>query len=383
MAQIENGETMTRLTDASVRALKPASRQYFVRDETVRGFGVRVSPGGTKTFALMHGADRRLTSIGRCGVITLQEARVAAKKMLAEETLGNHAPQTATFRDALDIYISTHLPNNRTAYESERVLKKHLLSPLQSKKLTQIHYQHVAVIVDRIKTNAAANHLYVEARTFFNWAVKRRYLAVSPLAGSTPPHPFVSRDRVLTHEELRSLWYAAEKIGYPYGTIVQLLFWGQRRGETAAIRRDWFANDLISFPPEVVKNGRRHDFPIGPFASRIVGSIPKRGPMLFPARGREDRPFAGWSAGFCELERLSGVKSFVLHDLRRTFATELASLGVAIHVIEKLLNHTGGQLSGVAAIYNRFSYAKEMREAVMLWEKHLTALLSDRQARVA
>jgi len=105
--------------------------------------------------------------------------------------------------------------------------------------------------------------------------------------------------------------------------------------------------------------------------------------MLFPARGHQDRPFAGWSTGFLELERLSGVRKFVLHDIRRTFATELASLGVAIHVIEKLLNHSGGQLSGVAAIYNRFSYAKEMREAVLLWEKHLAGILAARQSRAA
>jgi hypothetical protein len=76
---------MTRLTDTSVRALKPSARQYFVRDETLRGFGVRGSPGGTKTFALMHGAERRLTTIGRCGVITLQDARIAAKKMLVDQ----------------------------------------------------------------------------------------------------------------------------------------------------------------------------------------------------------------------------------------------------------------------------------------------------------
>ena len=98
--------------------------------------------------------------------------------------------------------------------------------------------------------------------------------------------------------------------------------------------------------------------------------------MLFPAEGFDDRPCAGWSRGFARLEQLSGVRGFVLHDLRRTFATELASLGVAIHVIEKLLNHTSGQISGVAAIYNRFSYVKEMREAVALWEKHLATLLA-------
>jgi integrase len=97
--------------------------------------------------------------------------------------------------------------------------------------------------------------------------------------------------------------------------------------------------------------------------------------MLFPAEGYDDRPCAGWSRGFARLEQLSGVRGFVLHDLRRTFATELASLGVAIHVIEKLLNHTSGQISGVAAIYNRFSYAKEMREAIETWEAHLASLL--------
>ncbi len=374
---------MARLSDAVIRSLKPAARQYFFRDDTLRGFGVRVSPQGTKTFALMHGAERRLTTIGRYGIITLLEARVVAKKMLAEQTLGNHAPQIVSFQEALDLYVSTHLPNNRTAYESERVLKKLLLPALQSKKLPHIRYHHVADIVDRIKTRPAANHLYFEARTFFNWAVRRHFLSTSPLAGSTQPHPTVSRDRVLTHSEMRSVWNAASAIGYPYGSIVQLLFWGQRKSETAAIRREWISNDVISFPAAFVKNERRHDFPIGPFASSLIETIPNGGSMLFPARGFDDRPFGGWSAGFIRLQRESGVPGFVLHDLRRTFATELASLGVAIHVIEKLLNHTSGQLSGVAAIYNRYSFAKEMRGAVLLWERHLSSILANTVSQVA
>ena len=69
--------------------------------------------------------------------------------------------------------------------------------------------------------------------------------------------------------------------------------------------------------------------------------------------------------------------------MRRTLATELASLGVAIHVIEKLLNHTSGQISGVAAIYNRFNYANEVRQAIELWEKHLGQILSATVAAAA
>jgi integrase len=141
-----------------------------------------------------------------------------------------------TFREARDVYIATHASNNRTAYEQERVLRKHLLPALQSKKLSDINYQHVAEIIDRIKTKPAANHLYTETRVFFNWTVKRRYLTTSPLAGSAQPYPSVTRDRVLSHAELRAIWFAAEEIGSPYGKIVQLLFWGQRRGETSKLR---------------------------------------------------------------------------------------------------------------------------------------------------
>jgi integrase len=367
---------MARLSDVFIRNLKPGSCQVFYRDETVRGFGVRVSPKGTKTFALMHGADRRLTTIGRFGIITLQEARLAAKKMLAERTLGKYTAQTTTFRDALQLYVSTHLLNNRTAYESKRVLSKHMLPALQSKKLTEIHYQHVAEIIDRIKKKPAANHLYTETRAFLNWCVRRRYLTLSPLAGSTQPYSSVNRERVLTHDELRKIWYAAAELGGRYGAIVQLLMLtGQRRGEISKLRWECISGDQITFPAAIVKNKRTHSIPIGAMARQVIERIDHHSPMLFPADGHDDRPFNAWSSSFLRLKALSGCSNFTLHDLRRTLATELASLGVAIHVIEKLLNHASGQISGIAAIYNRFNYANEVRQAIELWEKHLSEVL--------
>jgi integrase len=69
-----------------------------------------------------------------------------------------------------------------------------------------------------------------------------------------------------------------------------------------------------------------------------------------------------------------------LHDLRRTFATRLAQMKVAAHVVERLLNHKLGSIGNntggiVSEVYNRAAYLPEMREAIGLWEKHLTALL--------
>ena len=56
----------------------------------------------------------------------------------------------------------------------------------------------------------------------------------------------------------------------------------------------------------------------------------------------------------------------------------MASLGVAPHVVEKILNHTAGTFSGVAGIYNRFQYLPEMREALGKWEDHLSSLIATR-----
>ena len=75
-----------------------------------------------------------------------------------------------------------------------------------------------------------------------------------------------------------------------------------------------------------------------------------------------------------QLDKASGVSGWVLHDLRRTFASGLASLGVPIPVVEKLLNHVSGTFSGIVGVYHRYDYAKEMREAVELWEKHIQTL---------
>jgi integrase len=99
--------------------------------------------------------------------------------------------------------------------------------------------------------------------------------------------------------------------------------------------------------------------------------------ILFLARGSTSRPFTGWSKGKAALDKVSGVKDWTLHDLRRTFATRLAELGVAPHVIERLLNHVTGTLSPIALIYNKAKYQEEMRAAIDLWEAKLKTVLNE------
>src|ERR1700722_11053299 len=103
-----------KLTDTGIKALlvKPKGQKTYW-DDMLKGFGCRVSQGGTKSFVVQHGADRRLITIGRYPVITLADARTEAKRILAELTLGRHRPRTVRWDEALERYLAACEEKNR------------------------------------------------------------------------------------------------------------------------------------------------------------------------------------------------------------------------------------------------------------------------------
>jgi hypothetical protein len=110
---------------------------------------------------------------------------------------------------------------------------------------------------------------------------------------------------------------------------------------------------------------------------RCIGSlegVPNLGSLLFRSRGYIDRPFQGFGVSKIELDRC-GVLNFTHHDLRLTFASNLAALGVRLEVTEKLLNQVSGSTDGIVGVYQRYDFQKEMREAIVTWETRLDHLL--------
>jgi integrase len=91
---------------------------------------------------------------------------------------------------------------------------------------------------------------------------------------------------------------------------------------------------------------------------------------------KEGHPFQAFSAAKRELDALSGVTGWRLHDLRRTCVSGMAALGVAPHVADKILNHQSGTISGVAAVYQRHQFLAERREAIEKWGAHVAQILS-------
>ena len=371
------------LNDIVLRSLAPLSRGQFVAwDSKLSGFGCRVSQGGTKTFILKH-RNRRIT-IGRYPIISLAGAREEAKRMLAEFMLGRLRPQSMSMQKAAELFIEEKSKSNRpsTVASYERLLEKHF--PFTG-QLTAVSHNDVVHRLNRLKaTPAEYNHALTGGKVFFNWCLKRRLVTENPFFGIAP-NARQSRTRVLSDDELRQVWNAAGEMGM-FGAIVRLLMLsGQRRGEIAGLKTAYIAPDsrIIALPASLTKNGREHSFPYEQLMAELFKAIERHDrPYLLSADGRQNA-FVGWAKGKRALDEACPMEHWTLHDLRRTYATGLARLGVAPHIIERLLNHSGGTISGVAAVYNRFRYAKECREAVQLWEAHLTKLLSSRAIRSA
>ena len=67
---------------------------------------------------------------------------------------------------------------------------------------------------------------------------------------------------------------------------------------------------------------------------------------------------------------------WTLHDCRRTFATNMAKLGVRLEVTEKLLNHVSGSTGGIVGVYMKYNFESEMRDAVVRWETKLSQIVT-------
>ena len=361
------------LTDVGLRSIQPpqkGQRSYW--DTRLPTFGIRVSQGGSKTFIVNQ--RNTLVTIGRWPLISLAEARGEAKRLLAEKTLGKVRPQSITVSQAVDLFLNEKAKGRRPATVAD--LKDRLSRHFRfNGQLVEMTHHEIVRRLSRIETPQEHNAALRVGKTFFTWAVNRRYITENPITGISPHH-VTSRSRVLTDDELRRVWTAIDETGGQYAAIVKLLILtGQRRGEIAALQTSWIKDGIIIFPASVTKNIREHTIPIGAIATTLISQISLPA-LLFPARGKSASPFNGWSKAKAALDRrLAGsVAPWTLHDLRRTFATRMAELGVQPHVIERILNHSAGQISGIAATYNRATYLKEMREAIELYDRHLLSI---------
>jgi integrase len=340
-----------RLTDLVIQKLKPTEKQRTYWD---KGFGIRVSPAGTKSFVVMTGRDRKLTTLGRYPDLTLKDAFKRARLIKNDETTqststGSIALLRAVYAFTQEIQTTTR---SSTSYRYARYLK--LLD--SDKKLSAVTREDVTKVVKAINGQGAQNLAVSCYKSFFNWCVREGHLLNSPIQGMRKPNKPKSRERVLTDDELVAIWNATDY--EPYGHIVRVLILTALRIKEVTSMQ---VTDKIYIP--VTKNHHPHTLPITPLVKEHLHA-----PYTFNSWAKEKKI----------LDQKCGVTGWTHHDLRRTLASNSARLGTPIHITERILNHRSGTRTPIERVYNRYSYDKEAEEALLTHEAFILKLVNAR-----
>jgi integrase len=289
------------LTKSVINELKPSASELVYWDDSVQGFGLKVTPKGRKVFVVLYrtqdGLNRlRKYNIGSYGQTTLAIARVAAQKVLADRNEGKDPAGakrnlrkkvvTDTVEGVVKEYRSRHVDALRSAYEINRIIDTEILSRWKTKSIHEVGRRDILSALDEIVgrgSPATANYTFTVIRAMFNWAIGRGILEKSPCIGLSKPTPIKSRNRILSDDELREIIFAACRTVRPYGAIVELLaLLGQRRSEVAEMtwREVDIEKKLWTIPGERTKNSRAHFVHLAPRALKIIqaqqrGSTPR------------------------------------------------------------------------------------------------------------
>jgi integrase len=401
-----------KLTAATIRALKlpPGAIDRVFFDEDLPGFGLRVRASGVHSWMIQYaiaGRTRRVV-LGLASALDPGKARATAKDLLAQVRLGRDPASEKEFiriraAETFGALLPRFLERQRTRLkprsyvETERHLQRHTKS-LHGSPIEAITRRTIAARLAEIEKHngpAARNRVRASLSAYFTWAAKEGYVDNNPVAFTNKAEE-KTRERVLSDEELRTIWLATDDS--QFGTIVKLLILtGARRTEIGSLMWSEVSptSPLITLPPTRVKNGREHLVPLSEPAIEILKAQPRR--TMADGTPREHVfgnivgcGYQNWSRGKVDLDARiveanhGKALEWRLHDFRRSLSTALNDrFGVLPHVVEEILGHAGGHKSGVAGTYNKAIYLDERRRALERWGAHIMKLVTGKPAKAA
>lgn len=350
---------MTKLTKRTIDALQPKAESYFVWDGHVVGFGIRVMPSGTKTFQVQYRKGRRTrrSSLGRFGVVTVDQARDHAREMLGQ-VAGGYDPVeeialtrlAPTVSDLCERFLQVHVavnlkPSTARDYRStinrmiRPVLGTFKVAEVLRKDIADMHYRHRA-------TPIQANRMLSVMSKMFNMA---EMWGLRPDGSNpcrhVPKYRENRRERFMSNAEIQTLGEVltrCETDGTETPHVVAafrlLLLTGCRLSEVQTARWDYVTERGLELPE--TKVGKRC-IPLPQSARSVLANLPRTSGHPFIIEGKlPDAHITDLQHPWRRIRKLADLDDVRIHDLRHTYASVAVSGGMAIQMVGQLLGHT-------------------------------------------
>jgi integrase len=429
----------TKTIPQIIASVPPDRKDVVVWDEDLHGFGLRIQRGkkGIRVNYVVQyrtgaGLGRRMTFAN--GALRAQEARQRASVLLADAKTGRD-PQgdkvakrqkgSHVFKAVAKSFIADkELPEppnkpkpGKTYWRPSSAKQyRHILltccQPLHGFDIAAITRGEISTVLRRIEDQRGVRMAALTRNrlmTLFIWAMGEGLTETNPVMAARKVEYNVTRERILSDDELVRIWRACEPENFPHGgnfgrVIQMLILTGARRSEVTGMKRDELKleDGLWILPGERAKNHRKHTIPLSPPAHAILEELLER--KRWNGKTWTSDRFVFSSFGTMNVQRTrdalyerSGTKDWWLHDIRKTVATGMGNLGIPPHVISCVLNHVSvfrmdvqgmtvnvqGPRTGITGKYNLSPYFREMKQALDCWAEHVMALVEDRPNKVA
>lgn len=392
------------MNDKQIKALIKSGE--MVRKPVGDGLYIRIQTAGKASWEVrytIHG-KRKFYALGQYPQVSLADAKLEALRVKAEAKSGidpqvekqkNQRAPINTINELFEDWYQDLSKRLKFPNIPKRIYEKEIKPLIGKYPIEDVSARDIRDIIQKVEQSGrptTANDTLMYCKQLFNHACKL------DLARSNPASPFnvsdaggieKSRERALSREEVAKLFTVlrANPAAFTrdnYLAVALLLALGVRKNELIAAKWEEFDFDkqLWHLSTSRSKTGAAITIPLADAVLPWLTELKQRAfgsEYLFPSRkagGKRPhisadtlnhalsklfgKPLNGGTRDYQNAFETTGIDHFTIHDLRRSFRSLLAELGVPGHVAERCLNH---KLKGVEGIYDRYDYLDERRDA--------------------
>lgn len=367
----------------------PEKAQDIRWDGGLPGFGVRVYPSGAKVFVLSyrHEGRKHIVTLGRFGVLTVDQARDMARAKLSGLTMKGDDPFKEkntlhkTVKELCDDYMTRHASHKKSARDDLRRVNQTILPAWSNHRVSAITRTDVSALFFEVSKRGVyeGNRTLALLHKMFNLAGLWGYVeenAPNPAHG-IQKNKEQKRDRWVTHEELPRLAVAIDAEPHYFARMALWLYLltGVRKSELLTAKWDAVDFERRELRLGDTKAGRVHYVPLNEAALTILRSLERidGNPYVLPGH-KAGQHLVNISKPWIRVRKAAGVDDARLHDLRRTVGSWLAQAGNSLHLIGRVLNHSN---TSTTAVYARFGQ-DHVREAMEAHGKQLMGIAGKR-----